>query len=731
MRLEALYVRNFRSASSVDLEALGGLNILVGKNNSGKSTLLAAISGFFEHFRLGGVVTLDLPDEDDRPIPLRPPQPSFMREVDYHSRHISAPIHIEAILGLTADETAELVAEIVGESPQVENAARAFGSDCKLRVLVASSPAPGAFTFVEKLSVLGTDGGEATLLQIQPKDAKQIAEVLARVRNLRADADSLQRSMGMLDDDDFQRMKQPGYGYYGRVDERTNIRRALREAASSAETYEEFMSRVRELAATAEHRAQTAEEDPLPVPLNTFSGTQPTLPKYVTNLATRIGQTRVLQLGERRSAIGSEEARRILNLKIERGGQEQLRPIQEQVTALLGVSIDAYQSADRRVRGREPAAELDVDDFLVELNGAGIREALRMILDVEFEKPDILLIEEPEVHLHPALEYRISEYLNTLSTRVQIFATTHSTTFLDNSSGLSSFLVTKSDGSSRAERVSVERDAAVILADLGVKPSALFLFDHLVFVEGPTDEAVLRQWMVLGGYDPAELNVGFIHTVGTRNFRYFAMQSSLQFLIDRGIRVSFIRDRDELLDTDVDRLRQNLPTGCDLVVLGCREIENYLLQPKAIASALRSLGSSSTVEESAIEEGVAKAIEGLRQETSMRHVRKQLLSPLYPAEIEGDLTVETVLDELSRMETELTERRQQLEAVQAQAENLIEERWDSHKQELVPGTEVLEEVYASLGFKFSKPRDPELIAKRLSVEDIPVELRSWMSRLHT
>ncbi len=40
----------------------------------------------------------------------------------------------------------------------------------------------------------------------------------------------------------------------------------------------------------------------------------------------------------------------------------------------------------------------------MEANGAGIREALRIILDLELERPAFALIEEPEVHLHPGLE---------------------------------------------------------------------------------------------------------------------------------------------------------------------------------------------------------------------------------------------------------------------------------------------------------------------------------------
>jgi putative ATP-dependent endonuclease of the OLD family len=95
--------------------------------------------------------------------------------------------------------------------------------------------------------------------------------------------------------------------------------------------------------------------------------------------------------------------------------------------------VDAFASAesDSLSRRGQLAAEMDVDDFLVEVNGSGIKEALRLVLDVQFGNPQILLVEEPEIHLHPALEIGMLQYLKQVSSRCQVFITTHSTNFLD------------------------------------------------------------------------------------------------------------------------------------------------------------------------------------------------------------------------------------------------------------------------------------------------------------
>jgi putative ATP-dependent endonuclease of the OLD family len=181
-----------------------------------------------------------------------------------------------------------------------------------------------------------------------------------------------------------------------------------------------------------------------------------------------------------------------------RGGGAVLASIQQTVNSLLGVSIDAFAGpvSDRpsvlRPRASGPSAELDVDDFLVQVNGSGVREALRLVLDVEFERPHILLVEEPEIHLHPALEIAMMRYLRSVSADTQVFVTTHSTNFLDTTDIQTVYLVSKA-AATVVERLSLTDMDTSISRELGIRLSSVFMYDKLVFVEGTTDELVLRE----------------------------------------------------------------------------------------------------------------------------------------------------------------------------------------------------------------------------------------------
>jgi predicted ATP-dependent endonuclease of OLD family len=72
------------------------------------------------------------------------------------------------------------------------------------------------------------------------------------------------------------------------------------------------------------------------------------------------------------------------------------------------------------------------------------------------------------------------------------------------------YLVSKPEGSTEIQLLDMEQAEARLPKELGVRLSSLFMFDRLVFVEGPTDEAILREWANTLNLNLSQANVGFI-----------------------------------------------------------------------------------------------------------------------------------------------------------------------------------------------------------------------------
>lgn len=110
----------------------------------------------------------------------------------------------------------------------------------------------------------------------------------------------------------------------------------------------------------------------------------------------------------------------------------------------------------------------------MEVNGSGIREALRLVLDTEFSDPDLLLVEEPEIHLHPALEMNTMRYLKRVSAVRQVFVTTHSTNFMDTVEPQNVYLVSK-DRATTTTKLGFQDAEERIPEELGLRLSSLFM----------------------------------------------------------------------------------------------------------------------------------------------------------------------------------------------------------------------------------------------------------------
>ncbi len=638
-----------------------------------------------------------------------------------------------------------LIRDIIADAPQLKNAVDGLETFLDLQATLRILPPPKNFGFVSKLRIgpniglgNGTEPPAKEVLSLSDEAAFELYDHLSASGQQRADSEVMLR----IDDDDVRSLKSES--------RRTSIESFLRFRPRTPATFppsrelvstlekiiksnsaEEAYQEIQALAARKQEEAEAALNAPLRNKIGTFAGEETAIPTYVRNLVERLSELKVVYEREARKPIGRDEAKRLLDLKISRKGPEVHRKIQQAVNALLGVQIDAFQG-ESLVRG-EPVAELDVDNFLVQANGSGIREALRLMLDFELGKPKILLVEEPEVHLHPALETTMMRYLKSISSDCQVFLTTHSTNFLDTADMKNVYLVSKT-GSTQVRLLNMEDAEAEIPKELGIRLSSLFMFDRLVFVEGSSDEDVIREWASILGVNLAQANVGFVHMEGVRNYAHFAAEKTLSFLTKRQVKMWFIIDHDEKDDAEIAKITSRLKEQAATRILTKREVENYLVCPRPIREFIKfknqagGLNPDSLPTEADIRRTIDESAEKLKQVAIDKRVVKIICQPIYPSpkrlfEDAPNLPIpERVENELGIMVGQLEEARKKAHETLEEQTKLVDAIWNAKKLDIVPGDILLDRVLREYGLRFHKERDSAHLAGLMNAGEIDHEI---------
>jgi energy-coupling factor transporter ATP-binding protein EcfA2 len=235
------------------------------------------------------------------------------------------------------------------------------------------------------------------------------------------------------------------------------------------------------------------------------------------------------------------------------------------------------------MRGKEPF------QCLLQDLGAGVSEILSILayLRLKPSRQFLVVIDEPEAHLHPSAVVELSKLMAKNLPSHQLLITTHSTALVDAVEPLwATFRVRRAEHSGTlVEKLFTTPVELSLLADLGIRPSQLFLPRASVWVEGPSD---IPYWTGLIREVSPELVVGrdfaFV-TYGGASAAHLGFSDDDEDLLVRVLRISHraviicdADDADPLFDRPlIDRLKQAavaLPDHATVVKSVGREVEN-------------------------------------------------------------------------------------------------------------------------------------------------------------
>lgn len=168
-------------------------------------------------------------------------------------------------------------------------------------------------------------------------------------------------------------------------------------------------------------------------------------------------------------------------------------PLSMFMPSIKEVSLTLEERFSRRRFLRNKNFEININDgVLTSLSqkGDGVKSLTTMaILSKTNAKNQIIIIDEPEAHLHPEAIHYLRKVLTDLAITNQLIISTHNPIFVNRNS-ISSNIIVENNSAAPAGRIDTIRKT------LGVKVADNLIYsDYVIVVEGPSDKLVLERYM--------------------------------------------------------------------------------------------------------------------------------------------------------------------------------------------------------------------------------------------
>lgn len=313
------------------------------------------------------------------------------------------------------------------------------------------------------------------------------------------------------------------------------------------------------------------------------------------------------------------------------GGQgiEFLNFVLERYFQSSHLPIEFDETRDVELRG---VIKPSNDDYSLDLvsAGSGLNQILSLTAVLAWRRPGIVLLDEPDAHLHSSIQAQLLEFLSDLATRfnIQIVAATHSRDIISRAALKNIVPVDRS----RTELhpleslehllLEYERHGVVSNVDLAL----LYQTRRCVFVEGPSDVKLLPRIAERLGYDLF---------VGANQFVAFDIEGVgkiglvpqlvrlFERLIGAKLNWAVIRDSDANVPAVKSEIeKQAAALGIPLFHLWSRySIENYLLEIPLIVKAIKSGVPKTEVDDATVRSLLTKALAQLENDVDATYVR--------------------------------------------------------------------------------------------------------------
>lgn len=263
--------------------------------------------------------------------------------------------------------------------------------------------------------------------------------------------------------------------------------------------------------------------------------------------------------------------------------------------------------------------------------GAGFSQVLQIVAVLAWLKPGLVLLDEPDAHLHPSLQSRLLDFLHALGSHfgVQIILSTHSKEVISQAP-LNTIVpvdtsrrVLKPIASMEHLLLEYERQGTITNVDLAL----LYQTRRCLFVEGQADKRLLPKLAERFGWDffAGKRQVVLFDFKGVDNLHLIPKVVSLfQTMIGTTLSWGVVRDRDANLPGVIDEYVRKAHAGGinNLFIWPFYCIENLLLDPLLVHHALLKRKPDLAISDGDIAEILENVVRTMEAEVGSIYVTK-------------------------------------------------------------------------------------------------------------
>lgn len=226
---------------------------------------------------------------------------------------------------------------------------------------------------------------------------------------------------------------------------------------------------------------------------------------------------------------------------------------------------------------------------------SGEQEVVKVVFDVVRKdiKHSVIIVDEPELHLHPTLTFKLIETLKTIGDHTnQFIFLTHSADLISTyySTGDVYFIENTQTGANQAHRLSeLNHSHSEVVQLIGQNLGLFAVGKKIIFIEGENSSIDrLTYHSIVQKIIPEAkvIPVGSVANIITLNTIEEQIRNSIF-----GIDIFMIRDRDGLNEKQIEEIEKNGRIRC----LKKRHIENYFLDAEILYKVAEKLYVTSTI----------------------------------------------------------------------------------------------------------------------------------------